>query len=75
MWLVCRAEVSALRVPPTICLTWPLCRSIQGRKRVIVVSLLRENVLGFWIKIRGHHGRLPQGFRYSGDLHSRFCLL
>lgn len=25
-----------LKVPPTICLTWPACRSIQGRKRVIV---------------------------------------
>src|SRR4051794_36215852 len=25
-----------LRVPPTICLTWPACRSMHGRKRVIL---------------------------------------
>lgn len=39
--LVLSSDVVLSRVPPTICLTWPACRSMQGRKRVIFFFLFR----------------------------------
>ena len=73
MWLVCSAVVSALRVPPTICLTWPLCRSIQGRKRVILLGCwMRKNELS---RGRGVEGCMAENFRevfLLSGLRSRF---
>src|SRR5688572_25741701 len=51
--LVFRPCPESVRVPPTICLTWPWCRSMQGRNAVMLA---------------GSRGRLRVRFEYYFQL-------
>lgn len=43
-WFVLRLEGFSLNVPPTICFTWPECKSMQGLNRVMAPRC-------FWLMI------------------------
>lgn len=44
MKLVLRSVLVLVRVPPTICFTWPEWRSMQGRNRVILGEVIEGGV-------------------------------
>lgn len=68
------------RLPPTICLTAPACKSMQGRNRVIVTSLKNSKssgevavVMNEWMGTFPCRAGKPRLIFSNNDGKPRFC--